>query len=735
MFIRRSSVKRHGKTYEYAQLVESVRKGPGGRPVHRVIANLGRVTDERMIENLRAAFEGNRNGHRVARVVDGPTSAALPQPRACLRYLDVAVVVETLRSEGVLQDLERLLPRGQSDVAPHRIIAALVAQRCLDPQSKLHAVRWFPRTALSELLGLSPEQFNNSRLHRVLDMLEGAEQDLMRGLSRRIIEREGPLRVAFLDLSDTYFEGSGPKMALKGKSKEGLIRKKVGIALLCSPSGLPLRWRVVAGNRAEPPTMLEMMRNVQLMPWLADTPIVMDRAMGYTAYIRQMLDTGARFITALTASEYETYCPTLPAADLLDLGASSEKEEAACADEAARRIQALGFKQLADNQFCLDVGLRDLPESKEPRRESERKLPSFAMQFARDVEEAVACGKYGSYAAAGRSLGQEKNLTNWYRKLLKLPEDLQQSVLAGEVDSAAIHQVIDVAKLDETQCREAFAHLLKLHREAPVAPANPAPAQPSTQKVAQVRCAAYFNPEAFASQRRLAAEKLADIEAYVRRLNEGLMQTTGRTKARSVRRKIEEQLRRRDLVSAFHIDIEENSVAGRSWLQAKVTLDQREWQRRRRFDGFTVVIADPRVELGADELCRTYRAKDVVETDFHVIKSLIKLRPVWHHTDLKVRAHVTLCMLALLVQRRIGQQLSRRGLSAQLAFELLEPCRLSVHQPSARSRPAYVLTQATPEQLRILRRLGLARLADEAEVSSALLPRASFVTTAGEERA
>jgi len=50
------------------------------------------------------------------------------------------------------------------------------------------------------------------------------------------------------------------------------------------------------------------------------------------------------------------------------------------------------------------------------------------------------------------------------------------------------------------------------------------------------------------------------------------------------------------------------------------------------------------------ELCRTYRAKDAVETDFQVIKSLIKLRPVRHRTDAKVRAHVTLCMLALYVR-------------------------------------------------------------------------------------
>jgi hypothetical protein len=83
-------------------------------------------------------------------------------------------------------------------------------------------------------------------------------------------------------------------------------------------------------------------------------------------------------------------------------------------------------------------------------------------------------------------------------------------------------------------------------------------------------------------------------------------------------------------------------------------------------------------------------------------------------------------MLALLVDRTLQQALRRNEVSAHLAFELLEPCRLTAHQTSARSRPTYVLTHPTDEQMALLRRLRLGHLVDERELAAALTPRGVF---------
>jgi len=155
--LRVSSVTRCGKSYQYVQLVESIRRDHDGMPAHRVVANLGRISDPLQLENLKAAFAANRSGQRlvpVAATVSEPAieSTRLRRPSAILRYLDVAVVVAMLEKLGLREELARLLPQEESTVSPDRVVVALVAQRCLDPQSKLHAVRWFPRTALPELL-------------------------------------------------------------------------------------------------------------------------------------------------------------------------------------------------------------------------------------------------------------------------------------------------------------------------------------------------------------------------------------------------------------------------------------------------------------------------------------------------------------------------------------------------------------------------------------------------------
>ena len=134
-------------------------------------------------------------------------------------------------------------------------------------------------------------------------------------------------------------------------------------------------------------------------------------------------------------------------------------------------------------------------------------------------------------------------------------------------------------------------------------------------------------------------------------------------------------------------------------------------------------------------MCRTYRAKNAVENDFHVIKSVTKLRPVRHRTDAKVRAHVALCMLALYVQRELTLKLKKDEFSPELAFEHLETCHVDLYAGRDAGGDAYVAPLPTREQTKILKRLGLTRLVDQREVGLALRPRSEFASTGPQEGA
>ena len=93
-----------------------------------------------------------------------------------------------------------------------------------------------------------------------------------------------------------------------------------------------------------------------------------------------------------------------------------------------------------------------------------------------------------------------------------------------------------------------------------------------------------------------------------------------------------------------------------------------------------------------------------------------------HRADAKVRAHVTLCMLALLVERKL-EQLLKGQLSAPAALELLADIHLNRLRTATESLPVYALTRSGPQHRELLEALHLKALCDEWEVMATIHPR------------
>ncbi len=247
MFLRVSKVKRKNKSYAYAQLVESYRRTEDGLPAHRVVANLGQLS-ELEIENFRLALSASKDNQNV--VISKLSKASnfkISKPQSNLVYLDLAVLYEIWNQSGVAAVLRDALPTSAAKVPVDVIISILCLHRCQDPGSKLSATRWYKTTALPEITGVEVAAFNNSRLHRTLYELEQANSTIMAKLPKLYGSCASDLSALYLDISDAGFCGAGPSFAQKGLSKDGAIRTKIGIVLLCNKEGLPLRWDVVAG--------------------------------------------------------------------------------------------------------------------------------------------------------------------------------------------------------------------------------------------------------------------------------------------------------------------------------------------------------------------------------------------------------------------------------------------------------------------------------------------------------
>jgi hypothetical protein len=740
MHLRLSRVTRNGRTAEYAQLVESFRRESDGMPMHRVVAHLGKLSPIEL-DNLRAALKASRSGRRVVspaeRIRAGSAATPIPQVAASLRYLDLAVLLALWHRWELDRLIDELIP-GETEVPASGVIAALVLQRCAAPDSKLAATLWFPRTALPELLNIAPSQFNNTRVHRVLDELDGAGRAIMGRLPARYLEREGRFLSLFLDVSDAWFVGHGPELARHGKTKEGMIRRKIGIVLLCNERGYPLRWEVVEGCAPDNKTMLAVVDSVAGLGWVGEAPLVCDRSMGRTATIQQLATTGVRFLTALTVTEFGSYTSSLPTIDL-DFSADelAPKERATAIQQAAQLAEVAGMTRAGDDLLVKDFGL--IERVVEPKRRSPPRVTAVlasddvraqaerALRIIHQVQVAITDGRYPSLAASSRAAGISKDLASKYVPLTRLPADVQQEILDGKAAGRAIAELLEIAKLDDRERqREAFHALLqkpppRLRVSTALAPIQPGASSTETRATSQeplrVRVVAYFNPERFIEQRLAARRRLAEVRTFVDELNAKLARTPSKWSVAQVTAAIDRHLRSEDLLAAFTVSVHRVEQAGAGHLVANVTLVESEWKRRHRYDGFTVLVAHPKLAQPAVELAKLYRAKDVVEQDFRTIKSAIELRPVWHRTDGKVRAHVTLCMLALLLERTL-EHLLQDGHRATSTLELLEPCRLNQYRLGVDAAPVYTVTQPDTAQRRILRALQLEKLVDADEAAA-----------------
>ncbi|MFH0901061.1 MAG: hypothetical protein V2A73_10565 [Pseudomonadota bacterium] len=728
MHIRTSRSKRNGKVYEYPQLVESYRRESDGMPMKRVVGNLSGLSATEL-ENLRVALDAARRGKRVVAARSRSEAAVLPI-MANLRYLDVAVLIELWREWGLDELLAEALPQGEAAVPPADVVAALTIQRCVEPGSKLYATEWFPRTALPELLNLAPAQFNNTRLHRVLDDLDAANPVLMAKLARCYQDREGAFAALFLDGTDTWFVGQGPTFAERAKTKEGLVERKIGIVLLCNQQGYPLRWEVIGGRESEVVAMSRMLGLVAELPWTKQVPLVSDRAMGRSAQIGEMLAAKLFFVTALTKTEYDAYTDRIPHQMLAGFEPRDDTLREEDIAEAARLIEKAGLQRVEDHLFVQDLGIVERVAEdavEQPASAHEDEALAKIMQMVRSAAEAIAAGRYASQASAGRALGISKALMSRYCILLRLPETVQQQILEGKAHGRSLENLIRIARLDDAQKQvEAFAALMASPRSRR-ASAKPlgivheqATMQPETApKSIRVRAVLYFNPQLFVDQRRRAREELAAIQSFVDELNTRLASPRSRMKRDQIAAAIDRRLRKDDLLEAFTPIITEQQIAGNTRYQVELPVDQAQWSLRRRYDGFNVIVANPDLDRSATDLCRLYRAKDVVEKDFQTIKSLVELRPIRHHVDGKVRAHVTLCMLSLLLERILQHRLAGMC-TADRALALLESCHLN----RLRSKESiYTVTETEREQKAILRRLRLTHLVDDDAVGALITPR------------
>jgi transposase len=124
--------------------------------------------------------------------------------------------------------------------------------------------------------------------------------------------------------------------------------------------------------------------------------------------------------------------------------------------------------------------------------------------------------------------------------------------------------------------------------------------------------------------------------------------------------------------------------------RGRLVISQRKVRDDARYDGKWVIRTNIDGATSA-ELAETYKDLGRIEHDFRDLKSFIKLRPVHHRLEPRVRAHVFVCVLAKLLLTELDRRLGPSGtrpMTAKRALKVLKQVRVNRFQFGTEVRSA-----------------------------------------------
>src|SRR5579864_5536476 len=178
-------------------------------------------------------------------------------------------------------------------------VVALIAQRLIDPWSKLASTREWHTTTLAEELGVGEATEND--LYEAMDWLLERKERIEKKLAARHLSEGG---LVLYDVSSSYYEGRTCPLAQLGHDRDG--KKDLPIivyGVMTNDEGCPVAVEVYPGNTADPTTVADQIEKLRERFGLSRVVMVGDRGMLTQPQIdRLKLHPGFGWITALKST-------------------------------------------------------------------------------------------------------------------------------------------------------------------------------------------------------------------------------------------------------------------------------------------------------------------------------------------------------------------------------------------------------------------------------------------------
>src|SRR3954467_7516500 len=311
MFLRPNRRSKDGKDHSYWSLVETVRTPDG--PRQKTLCYLGELNASAQARWLKTIEVFNEQGEaqqlklfpsQVEPPADDPQVARVLLNKVRLertRQLGSCwLVLQLWKQLGLDRFFEAAVDGQEADVPWSRVAAVLAINRLCAPGSELAIEeRWYPSTALADLLGLEAGKINDTRLYRCLDRILPHKTKLERHLKQRYGELfGGEFDVLLYDLTSTYVEGAAEKnpMMRRGYSRDHRPDcEQMVIALIVNSEGFPFSYETFDGNRADVSTMETILRMVERKYGKARRIWVFDRGIVSEANLQAIRRRGGQY--------------------------------------------------------------------------------------------------------------------------------------------------------------------------------------------------------------------------------------------------------------------------------------------------------------------------------------------------------------------------------------------------------------------------------------------------------
>lgn len=230
-----------------------------------------------------------------------------------------------LRELGVVEAVNAAVGASRHDIPHGAIINLLAVNRLQAPRPLYKVGTWLESTALSQALGVQPEQAHDTRLGETLDAVYPHYLAIWQTVIQKAVQRYRlPLQWLHYDITSAYFEGlyTESEFVQFGYSRDHRPdSKQINIGLNVTAEGLPLAFRVLVGNTADrttPRQNCEAVRALLTESQRAEATIVHDRAMGTPETIVWYGQHNQKFITPMTAEgDLQALLDSVPTDELM----------------------------------------------------------------------------------------------------------------------------------------------------------------------------------------------------------------------------------------------------------------------------------------------------------------------------------------------------------------------------------------------------------------------------------